>query len=184
MNNKISYILFVLTIAVVLFFSCNNEPKIQKTDSEMSQLQEPLVKVNKFLVEKDEVIISKYAKRRNWEMTETETGLWYMVYESGLGDSIGDGDIITVKYELSLLDGTICYNTDTLGAESFVVGGSVVESGLDEGVTYLRQGDKARIILPPHLAHGLLGDENKIPARSIIIFDIEIFSVKKYKGSL
>jgi len=103
-----------------------------------------------------------------------------MVYEHGNGDSIREGDLVTVEYELSLLDGTVCYNTDTTGAESFVVGSSIVESGLDEGVKYLQQGDKAKIILPPHLAHGLLGDENKIPARSIILFDIEIIDVKKY----
>jgi FKBP-type peptidyl-prolyl cis-trans isomerase len=38
-------------------------------------------------------------------------------------------------------------------------------------------GDKARLILPPHLAHGLLGDENRIPARSIIVYEIELLDI-------
>ena len=41
----------------------------------------------------------------------------------------------------------------------------------------LKKGSKARFILPPHLAHGLIGDENRIPARAIIIYDIEVLSI-------
>jgi FKBP-type peptidyl-prolyl cis-trans isomerase len=53
-----------------------------------------------------------------------------------------------------------------------------VESGLEEGILLLREGDKAKFILPPHLAHGLLGDDNKIPARSIIVYDLELLSLE------
>ena len=42
----------------------------------------------------------------------------------------------------------------------------------------MRAGDKARFIIPPHLAYGLLGDENRIPARSIIIYQVELVDVK------
>ena len=49
-----------------------------------------------------------------------------------------------------------------------------VEGGLDEALLLMRIGDKARIILLPHLAHGLLGDFEKIPARSIIVYYIEL----------
>ena len=102
-----------------------------------------------------------------------------MIYEKGRGDSIADGDVIIIDYELSLLDGTICYNTDTLGAETIIVGHDNMETGLYEGLLLLHQGDKARLIMPPHLAHGLLGDNNKIPSRSIIIFDLNVLAVQK-----
>jgi len=172
-------LVLILIIPGFLFSACNNKPKIVKSDKEMQRLQEPLVKVNRFLVDKDEAIIKKYAERRKWEMTKTETGLWYMIYEKGRGDSIADGDVIIIDYELSLLDGTICYNTDTLGAETIIVGHDNMETGLYEGLLLLHQGDKARLIMPPHLAHGLLGDNNKIPSRSIIIFDLNVLAVQK-----
>ena len=38
---------------------------------------------NKYLVEKDAEIIGSYAKRRNWDMQTTESGLWYMIYKNG-----------------------------------------------------------------------------------------------------
>ncbi len=173
---KIFSILFVVSL---LFTACNNKPKIVKSDKEIQKLQEPLVRVNRFLVDKDEALIKKYAERRNWDMTETETGLWYMIYEKGRGDSISDGDMVTIDYKLSLLDGTLCYNTDTLGPETVVIGSENMETGLNEGLLLMHQGDKARLIMPPHLAHGLLGDNNKIPSRSTIIFDLHVLFVKK-----
>jgi len=36
---------------------------------------------------------------------------------------------------------------------------------------------QARLILPPHLAHGLTGDGNKIPARAIIVYDIKVLKL-------
>jgi FKBP-type peptidyl-prolyl cis-trans isomerase len=58
-----------------------------------------------------------------------------------------------------------------------VVGKGGVESGLEEGILLLHEGDKARFVLAPHLAHGLIGDENRIPPRSIIIYYIELLAV-------
>jgi FKBP-type peptidyl-prolyl cis-trans isomerase len=52
-----------------------------------------------------------------------------------------------------------------------------VESGLEEGILLLQEGDKARFIMPPHLAHGLIGDRDKIPARATIIYDLELVSL-------
>jgi len=53
-----------------------------------------------------------------------------------------------------------------------------VESGLEEGILLLRVGDKATFIMPPHLAHGLQGDGDRIPARSIIMYDVLLLKVE------
>jgi len=110
-------------------------------------------------------------------MEVTESGLWYMVYEAGDGKMAEQGDLVALEYSVSLLDGTLCYHSDESGPLNFVVGRGGVEAGLEEGILLLRVGDKARFILPPHLAYGLLGDENKIPARSVIIYDLTLTSV-------
>jgi FKBP-type peptidyl-prolyl cis-trans isomerase len=34
--------------------------------------------------------------------------------------------------------------------------------------------------MPPYLAHGILGDENKIPPRSIIVYDVEVLEIADY----
>ena len=167
---------FIL-IFIIIFFSCNREKRVEKRHVSRPTT-ESLQEVNKLLVDKDTDIIESYIKRRGWEMISTETGLWYEIYQNGDGPRIEKNDFITYIYNIWLLDGTLCYSSDSLGEKSFVVGKGGVETGLEEGVLILKKGSKARFILPPHLAHGLIGDENRIPARAIIIYDIEILDIK------
>jgi len=75
------------------------------------------------------------------------------------------------------LDGTKCYNTDEK-PEFFTVGKDYVESGLHEGIQFMSIGDKAIIIIPSHLGHGLAGDLKKIPFKSTIVYDIEFLDIK------
>jgi FKBP-type peptidyl-prolyl cis-trans isomerase len=42
----------------------------------------------------------------------------------------------------------------------------------------MKAGDKARLLVPKHLAYGLLGDDKRIPANSILFYDVELLSVK------
>ena len=137
--------------------------------------KEMLLRVNKFLVQKDVELIESYSKRRGWNMEVSETGLFYEIYEPTQGKKVEQGDIINLRYELSLLDGTMCYTSDEDGNKIFRLGKSQEISGLEQGVAFLRNGEKARFVIPPHLAYGLLGDENRIPARSIIIYQVELW---------
>ncbi len=137
-----------------------------------------MVRVNQYLVDKDKEIIENYVKRRGWNMEVTKTGLWYMIYQKGKGKPVRKNSRVTIEYNIHLLDGTLCYHSDEEGPKQFEVGKGEVEPGLDEGIRYLRMGDRARFIIPPHLAYGLIGDENKIPARSVIVYDLRVLSVE------
>ena len=143
------------------------------------EFNESMVEVNRYLVQRDLEIIENFVKRHNWDMETTETGLWYMIYERGTGEMATKGKLATVAYTLSLLDGTVCYQVDVSSPKTFQVGQGGVESGLEEGILWLREGDKARFILPPYLAHGLLGDEERIPARAIILYDMTLLKVSE-----
>ena len=168
---------FIL-IFMVIFFSCNREKEGENQRRKQIPKQS-LEEVNKLLIEKDAELIKSYVNRRGWKMEESNSGLWYMIYEDGEGEHIKRGDFISFNYRVNLLDGTFCYSSEEQGPKSIVVGKGGVESGLEECVLLLKSGSKARFILPPHLAHGLIGDENKIPARAIIIYDIEILTINQ-----
>lgn len=176
-QKHIYQILSLLAFLLLLIsFSCKNNPK-QISSREIKQYKEPLVKVNKILVEKDRIRIEKFAQRRNWKMQTSETGLYFIINGNSTGEKAKESDLVTIKYRLSLLDGTICYSTDSLGPESFVVGHEDIEPGLDEGIRLMKKGQKAKLILPPHLAYGLLGDQAKIPPRSIILIELELVDI-------
>lgn len=173
---KYNNILVALVLTALV--SCKHNDSVTQVRNRQEE-KESLVKVNKLLVEKDIDLIESYVKRRGWEMKITESGLWYMIYEEGSGPKAAEGKIITMDYRISLLDGSICYDSKKNGPRQFLIGRGGVESGLEEGVLLLRKGDKARLIMPPHLAHGLLGDEENIPARSIIVYDLEVLNISE-----
>ena len=72
-----------------------------------------------------------------------------------------------------------CYNSDKDGLKLIELGKAEVESGLEEGILLMKVGDKAKLVIPSHLAFGLLGDENKIPKRATLIYDVELVEIKQ-----
>lgn len=173
---KIKGITNLVVMSLWLFAACKPEPANDEGEN-LYENQEKLVEINKILVKKDAEKIASFIKRQGWNMTETQTGLWYMIYQRGRGIKAQSGMVATINYSISLLDGTECYNSDDSGPRQFKIGQGGVESGLEEGILFMHEGDKARFIMPPHLAHGLLGDNHKIPARAIIIYEVELIKL-------
>ena len=171
--------MLIFLFVITFFCSCKNEKPVSLHGDEIFNSKEEYMKANQYLVQKDAEQIKSYVERRGWDMTQTKTGLWYMIYQKGNGANAKDGSIISLSYTATLLDGTQCYNSEESGPKEFMIGKGGVESGLEEGVLLLKEGDKAKFIIPPHLGHGLLGDNNKIPPRAIIVYDVEVLSISE-----
>ena len=165
-------------LVLFLFASCRGPDKPVEKVNEPDK-KELLLDVNKYLVKKDRQIIRNYIERHNWDMKETSTGLFYMFLEKTDGKPVETGDQVTLAYQVSLLDGKLCYSSDSLGLKTFIAGKGGVESGLEQGLLLMKEGDRIRLVIPPHLGHGLIGDENCIPPRAIIIYEIDLLEVKK-----
>lgn len=176
MNCKFTFA-FCLLSFVFCIVSCTQ--KREKLDEkEFKNIYgESLIKKNKKLVKEDEDIIRSFIKRKNWNMELTGTGLFYEIYKKSTGVKADSGKLAAINYKISLLDGTLCYSSGSLGPKTFIITQGGVESGLEEGILLMREGEKARFIMAPHLAYGLVGDGNKIPARSIIVYDVELIKI-------
>ena len=170
----------IILISIVVASSCGDTHKrtAKNTNIQSKEFQDKLVDANKMYVRKESDEIDQYVKHRAWEMTTTGTGLRYMITKKGTGAAAVINKYAKVNYKISLLDGTVCYSSDSTGAKTFLIGEDNVESGLHEGIQLLHVGDKAVFILPSHLAHGLIGDESKIPPKASVIYDIELLSIK------
>lgn len=175
----------VVTFFVVgVFFSCGrkNESNGIPLRQQNSNLQESLVNANIKTVSTEETQIADFIARYQWNMTRTGTGLQYQVYKHGNdGNNIKDGDYVVMKYSTRLINGVEIYNSNDLGLKEFIAGRGTVESGLEEALLFMKNGDKAHIVIPSYLAHGLAGDGNKIPPKATIIYDIEIINVESSK---
>ncbi len=168
--------ILTIILTTLLLFSCQSNPKKQEK-KDWKKINQNLIKANKYLVKEDIERIQSYIERKNWDMTETKTGFWYQIYEKGSGKQAQENMIATINYKIELLDGTLCYTSDSLGSKTFKIGMGDVVTGLQQGILLMHQGDKARFIFPPFLAHGLLGDDDKIPPRAIIVYDVELISL-------
>jgi FKBP-type peptidyl-prolyl cis-trans isomerase len=170
---------FLLSVAS-LCFSCGHNAGNETKSFNQTKVKQQFVKANQQLVIKESDEMDYYQKSHKMPFIKTNQGIRYYVYKPSVkGDSIADGDIIRINYTVSLLDGTECYSSKKDGAKEFMVGMENIEDGVHKAMLYLKSGDKALVLIPSHLAHGLLGDSKKIPPQSPIIYDVEILSVKK-----
>ncbi len=174
------FIIAFVYSTTLLQLSCgNNQTHVtKKTDLESKEFKDKLVDANKIYVKRESDEIDQYVKHKKWRMTTTGSGLRYMITQKGSGLSPQTEQHVKLNFKISLLDGTLCYSSDSTGSYEFVVDKSSVETGLHEGVKYMHVGDKAVLILPSHLAYGLIGDENRIPPRASVLYDLELLSIK------
>ena len=158
---------------------CSRHPQQPKKQEhpKVSQ-EESLIKANRYLVKTENEEIDNYIARHGWNMKKTPSGLRYMIYQKGSGPLARKGQVAILNYRLMLITGDVLYSSDSTGPLAFEIGHGGVESGLEEALLLLRKGDKARVIIPSHLGHGLLGDQKKIPPRSTVIYDLEIVNLK------
>jgi FKBP-type peptidyl-prolyl cis-trans isomerase FkpA len=170
----------IATVALsgLLLLQCGQSREKTLTPAEIHETEEALITANRMLLKKDKEKIQQYIADQNLSLTETESGLWYGIIRQGEGPVVKEGMLVTLSYKVSLLDGTVCYSSAEKGVKQFITGKGGVESGLEEGVLLLQEGSKAVFIMPPHLAHGLTGDGDKIPARSIIVYEVELIKAE------
>ena len=163
----------------LILFSCADKP--YETEKEVNWTKDQSIKMNaNFAAEEDKEIEAFLKRRKDWNMTTTGTGLRYMIYQNGPKvDSVYADDLVYVNFEVSLLSGEVCYRSETDEPEQFKVEHADIESGLHEGIKLMCKGDRAKFILPSHLAHGLIGDTDKIPPLSPVVYDIELVNITK-----
>jgi len=177
---KVNYYnyLVLLLLFPVLLFSCRNN--IRDQDKKPVTIdEETLISTNKYIIQKEVERIGNYVERRGWDMDTTRSGLWYKIIEKGTGPDAVKGKIATIEYEISLLDGTVCYSSEQTGLKQFAIGSGGVESGLEEGILLLNEGSEAIFILPPYLAYGIPGDQKKIPPNASLVYKLKL---KKVEG--
>lgn len=164
--------------ALMLIASCKTPVQEQAT-GDGDHTEESFIETNRYMRERNRDHIMAFIKRADWNMNETPTGLWYGILEQGEGPRVETGKFVSYTYTTRLITGKICYSADTTAPKKIVVGKGNIEAGLEEGLLLMREGSKARFMIPPYLAHGNFGDGDCIPGSSVLLIDVEILEVKR-----
>jgi len=176
---RLATIFIGLSVAgTVAFCACGGPSGQQEQSFKEDQFKEALIETNKIVVKTEDQHIEDFIKRYGWQMEVTGAGLRYAITEHGHGRKVAAGDIVTLDYTVKLITGDVIYSSAQSGYKEFEVGRGGVESGLEEAVLLMHVGDRGRFILPSHLAYGLLGDEQLIPPKSTIIYEVKLIDLK------
>jgi FKBP-type peptidyl-prolyl cis-trans isomerase FklB len=109
-------------------------------------------------------------------VTLTASGLQYEVLKQGAGPKAKATDTVVVRYHGTLVDGTVFDSSVERGdtAEFAVTG---VIQGWVEALQLMAVGDKFKLFIPAALGYGPRAT-GKIPANSVLIFEVELMQIK------
>ncbi len=100
-------------------------------------------------------------------------------YHAGSGPAAHKGQTVKVHYTGTLENGTKFDSSRDRGEPfEFQLGAGQVIQGWDEGLAQLNVGDKAKLIIPPHLGYGARGAGGVIPPNATLIFDVELVGAR------
>ena len=177
-QSTLGKIKYISLLFILLIFSCEEE---SKTVENPKWSKEQSVQLGEELAKEEEIRIQLYIERHaEYSFTKTGSGLNYTIVEKGNGTSFAEeGDEACIDLKIMLLDNTVCYETKEDECVELKVDQSEAESGLQEALKLLKEGDRAMLLIPSHLAHGLIGDQDKIPPLSTLLVDVTLSELEK-----
>lgn len=140
--------------------------------------------------EADELLrLEAYMSIHYPDLEPTESGLYYIIIEQGEGDFPAKDDYLLFDFTGRNLDDMVFETTDKSTAYihdlytktkryapkylKYQDEARPMIKGMEEGLSYLREGGKARFIMPSKLAYGS-NQYNGLYAYSSVIFDVEL----------
>ncbi|HRD54385.1 MAG TPA: FKBP-type peptidyl-prolyl cis-trans isomerase [Flavobacteriales bacterium] len=166
-----------LAFLVLLLASCNGPspaPVQQKPAS-----AEDLLRGNRDAIRLEDRDINLYIERYALDPQRSGTGVRHQLLRDEPGTAVKPGQWALVRYRMELLNGDTAYTSDPSGPEGFMVEEDNVESGLHEAIQHLSPGDSAIIIIPSYRAHGLIGDMDRVPPRSTVVYRIGLAGIRE-----
>ena len=118
--------------------------------------------------------------QKKWpDAKKTGTGLRYVVVKEGTGDLAKPGDLVSVLYRGSLLDGKVFDSAqDPAMPFTFRLGRNQVIQGWDQGLVGMQVGGQRRLVIPAELGYGSRGAGGVIPPNATLVFDIELLGIR------
>lgn len=128
--------------------------------------------------EEGEAFLAKNAKEPG--VKTTLSGLQYRIVKQGTGPIPKAGDIVTVRYRGTFIDGTE-FDSSHGKAAPFRVDGVI--PGWTEALKMMPVGSKWELFVPSDLAYGEAGGGETIGPNATLVFEVELVSIKFREGA-
>lgn len=127
----------------------------------------------------EEVVLQQYIKDKNITVAPDSLGLYYIETKAGKGANPTAGSVVSVHYTGMLLNGQVFDSSiERQKPIEFTLGKGEVIRGWDEGISKMKKGGKATLVIPSHLAYGENGRQPVIPPFSTLVFEVELIDFK------
>lgn len=128
--------------------------------------------------ELEHVLIQDFLQKQPYSYSKTPLGLYKFTVKQGSGNPPNKGDLVTIKYQGSLLEGDIINHFTTLefrfGSEWQVI------QGIEIALASMQEGERALLIIPSEFAWGEHGtSDTSIEPFTTVIFDLELVGVER-----
>ena len=125
-------------------------------------------------------VLDQFMADSNIAAQMISNGIYYIRMVEGQGLSPDSGSIALLNYKGCFLNGRCFDNTWESQPFEYVIGAEdQLIKGLEIGVKRMHEGEKAKFIIPSHLAYGNAGSANGIvPPFTTIIYEVELIKVQ------
>ncbi|WP_338408128.1 FKBP-type peptidyl-prolyl cis-trans isomerase [uncultured Flavobacterium sp.] len=124
-------------------------------------------------VAKNEQEIIAYIAKNNLTAQRSNSGLYYVITNTGTGTQPNATSNVTVAYKGYYTNGTVF---DQSSAAGISFGLNRVIKGWTEGIPLFKTGGNGILLVPAHLGYGN-NDYSSIPGGSVLIFEVKLISV-------
>lgn len=128
----------------------------------------------------EQKLLMSYVQEHHHGLAPLDNGIYYIPLKEGEGAIAERGKTVIISYKGSFLNGKQFDATSGKSPLEFTVGeqGQVIK-GLERGICLMREGGKAKFILPSQLAYGATGSSTGIvPPYTSVVYEVELHKVK------
>jgi FKBP-type peptidyl-prolyl cis-trans isomerase len=124
--------------------------------------------------------IKLFLSGKGWGDRPNISGLIYVEHKTGSGAKPDTGDLVTIHYTGTLLDGTKFNSTyDHDQPLQFKIGDGKAIAGLDRGIQQMRRGGRSTLVIPSGLAFGAKGvNGTPITEFASLVFEVQLLKVE------
>ena len=171
----------LLIFTSIVCFSCSKiEPRKPINPKPSSTiLQETLQESIKLNVLENSRILSIIEKDSTMNYRVSPNGYWYTyinkIQESKTTPKIGD--VVSINYDISDLQGNIIYSKEELGVKYYRVDKEDFISALQTGIKLMKVGETITFVIPSYKAFGVSGDGKKIGINQSIKSKVTLINI-------
>ena len=137
-------------------------------------------RIRRMKLKTEQNLLKDYLVFNEIDVEPEQSGIYYQEIKKGSGKTPQIGDSVSVHYEGTLINGAPFDSSIRNGKPfSFVYGDKSIIEGWKLGLSMMKEGGKAKIIIPSDLAFGEKGVGNIIPPYSTVVFELHLLKVKR-----